>query len=76
MKQIDLFDKLPEEKPKKRRGKDPFRDRTEKKKKKKTPEFQPPITVKRIEAKPNEGLTTEQVNERLEAGLYNKAPKK
>jgi cation-transporting ATPase E len=75
MKQIDLFDKLPDEKPKKRRGKDPFRDRTEKKKKK-TPEFHPPVTVKRVEAKPSEGLTTEQVNERLDAGLYNKAPRK
>ena len=76
MKQIDLFDKIPDEAPKKRRGRDPFRDRTEKKKKTKTPKFSPPVNVKRVEAKPNEGLNTEQVNERLDAGLYNKAPKK
>lgn len=76
MKQIDLFDKIPEEKVKKRRGKDPFRDRTEKKKKKKIPEFHPPVNVARVNAKPTDGLTTEQVNERLEAGLYNKVPKK
>ena len=76
MKQIDLFDKIPDEKSKKRKGRDPFEDRTERKKKKKKLEFYPPVNVKRIEAKSNEGLTTEQVNERLQAGLYNKAPKK
>ena len=76
MKQIDLFDKIPDQTPKKRKGRDPFRDRTEKKKKTKTPKFTPPVNVTRVEANPSQGLTTEQVNERLEAGLYNKAPKK
>ena len=77
MKQIDLFDKIPDDNPKKKRGRDPFEDRTEKKKKKRSPrEFQPPVNVERVNAAPNEGLNTAQVNERLAAGLYNKAPKK
>ena len=75
MEQMNLFNKIPDEKPPKKK-RDPFADKTERKKRKKTPVFHPPVSVARVNATPNEGLTTEQVNERLEAGLYNKAPKK
>ena len=75
MEQMNLFNKIPDEKPPKKK-RDPFADKTERKKRKKTPVFHPPVSVARVNAAPNEGLTTEQVNERLEAGLYNKAPKK
>lgn len=76
MKQINMFDKIPDS-GHKRKGRDPFEDRTEKKKQKKTVrEFHPPVSVNRVQVAPEQGLTTEQVNERLTAGLYNKAPKK
>lgn len=76
MKQIDLFDKIPDDAQKKDEERVSSEDEKEKKKKKNTREFRPPVTVTRVKAAPQEGLTTAQVNERLEAGLFNKAPKK